>query len=68
MKKLLALSFSTTVLAVQNAQAHSSHSEGMMHASEHLWLALIPAVLWIVYSVGKGQIRSERKSRQRKQG
>ena len=66
MKKSLALSLSTAVLAVQNVQAHSSHSEGVMHASEHLWLALVPAVLWIVWSVVKSRIGTDLKSRQRK--
>lgn len=66
MNKSLALSLSTTVLAVQNVQAHSSHSEGVMHASEHLWLALVPAVLWIVWSVVKSRIGTDLKSRQRK--
>lgn len=68
MKKLITFSFPIIVLATQNVQAHSSHSEGMLHASEHLWLALVPAALWIVWSVLKSQKGKGHKSLKRKQG
>jgi len=37
----------TTLLVSTQAQAHSSHAQGMAHAMEHLWwlLVLVPAVL-----------------------
>lgn len=53
MKKIVTLSAAISVLAMQQAQAHSSHSEGLAHAGEHLWFALIPAALWVAYRWSK---------------
>lgn len=41
------------VAFAQTVQAHTSHSEGMQHASEHMWLLLVPAALWLLASVLK---------------
>jgi|GEM_PF-3317407 len=68
MNKKLVFPLITLSLAQQAVHAHSSHSEGMQHASEHLWFVLVPVALWFAYSISKTHRKTKQQRGKRDQG
>ena len=60
MKVKNAVALVTTALAMNGAHAHTSFSEGAMHIVEHVWLVLLPLVMWFLWSVLKSQSKASK--------